>query len=90
MLQFGRLLSFPLTFKQLTDKIKSINIQDINIIEKFNNIFITSVANEHSVEIQVLDPILSVKSPVKLYCDCEFFQYNLAFSLYKNNSLLHP
>ena len=37
MLQFGRLLSFPLTFKQLTDKIKSINIQDINIIEKFNN-----------------------------------------------------
>ena len=90
MLQFGRLLSFPLTFKQLTNKIKSINIQDINIIEKFNNIFITSVANEHSVEIQVLDPILSVKSPVKLYCDCEFFQYNLAFSLYKNNSLLHP
>ena len=90
MLQFGRLLSFPLTFKNLNDKIKTVNISDIKAIKSENNIQIISAANGHNVEIIIMDEKINIHSPVKIYCDCEFFKYNLAYSLHKNNALLHP
>lgn len=89
MIQFGRLLSFPLTFKNLTNKLKTVSISDIKAIKSSENIQILSSANGHNVEINIIDRKININSPVQLYCDCEFFKYNLAYPLYKNNSLLH-
>ena len=90
MLQFGRLLSFPLTFKNLNEKIKAVSLNDINATIVDNNILIESKANNHHVLIVHGGNKLSVAAPVVLYCDCEFFKFNLAYGLHKNNSLLNP
>lgn len=89
MIQFGRLLSFPLTFKNLTDKLKTVDISEIKATKSARNIQILANANGHVVELNIIDEKININSPVQLYCDCDFFKYNLAYTLYKNKSLLH-
>lgn len=90
MLQFGRLLSFPLSFKNLNEKLNKINISDIKAIKLKDKIQILTTANDHNVEINIIGDTINIKNPVKIYCDCDFFKYNLAYTLYKNNALLYP
>ena len=62
MIQFGRLLSFPLTFKNLTDKLKTVSISDIKAIKSSENIQILSSANGHNVEINIIDRKININS----------------------------
>lgn len=90
MINFGRLLSFPMKFNNLTKKISEINLQKLQVAQYQNNYIITSFANNHRVEILVLDSKIQISSNVKIFCDCDFFKFNLAFGLNKIGSLLHP
>ena len=90
MLTFARLLSFPLTFKNLDPKINAIDISDITAIRYNDRIVIHSVANGHEVYIENLSDSIAAKNPVRVFCDCDFFKYNLAYPLYKTGSLLFP
>lgn len=92
MLNFGRLLSYPLKFKNLTNRISQVQISNISIryLEDHKLYNVSAIANGHQVFIQIYGDKISVKSPVKLYCDCDFFKYNLAYALYKQDSLLYP
>jgi len=90
VISFGRLLSFPLQFRNLGNKIKQIEMNEIGAILKDNKITINSTANGHHVEILAHGSSLTANTPVEIFCDCEFFKYNLAFGLSKVGSLLHP
>ena len=91
MIQFGRLLSFPLEFRHLEDKIKDIKID--KLIARRNGsdqIIVDGSANGHPVMMVIFDKELQASSPVKLSCGCQFFVYNLAYGLFKQDSLLNP
>lgn len=91
MIQFGRLLSFPLEFRHLENKIKDIKVD--KLIAKRNGvdqIIVDASANGHPVMMVIFDKELQASSPVKLACGCQFFVYNLAYGLYKQDSLLNP
>lgn len=90
MLNFGRLLSFPLTYKHLNDKLGLITVQDIQTRLDNNVIHIFAIANNHEVHIDIFNNRISSDTPVKVYCNCDFFKYNLAYSLLKNDGLLFP
>lgn len=90
MLQFGRLLSFPLTFKNLEPKIRELDLKYINAIEENGNISVDSMVNKHNVQLIIYSEIINSSAPVKCYCTCEQFKFSNAYSLYKVNSLIHP
>ena len=90
MIGFGRLLSFPLKFHNLGNKVKEIEMTEIGAVLQDGRIRINSVANGHNVEILAFGERLTSNTPVMVNCDCEFFKYNLAFGLYKVGALLHP
>ena len=91
MVAFGRLLSFPMAFQHLEQKVKDVKIDKL-IAKKVNDqqILIDAAANGHSVQMMIFDKELSASSQVMLYCDCKFFEFNLAFGLSQQSSLLHP
>ncbi len=91
MIQFGRLLSFPLAFRNLEEKIKDVKVEKL-VAKRVNDnqIYVDSIANGHAVQIMIYDNELKVASHVQLHCDCKFFAYNLAFGLHQHTSLLHP
>ncbi len=91
MVQFGRLLSFPLEFKNLEEKIKDVKID--KLVARRNGtdqIVVDASANGHPVMMVIYDKEIQASSPVKLSCGCQFFTYNLAYGLYKQDSLLNP
>ena len=91
MIQFGRLLSFPLAFRHLEDKIKDVKIDKLQAKKiNDNQIYIDAAANGHAVQFMIYDSKLEVSSRVQIQCDCKFFTYNLAFGLHQHTSLLHP
>ena len=91
MIQFGRLLSFPLEFRNLEEKIKDVKIDKLVARRQDEDkIFVDASANGHPVMMLVFDRELQASSPVKLSCGCQFFLYNLAYGLYKQDSLLNP
>lgn len=90
MIQFGRLLSYPLTFKNLNEKIKKVIVNDITIKQESDKFIVTAIANDHQVELNIFGNKLSTNCPTAIFCDCAFFKYSLAYGLYKNNSLLYP
>lgn len=90
MLNFGRLLSFPLTYKNLNEKLKTISTNQINAFENKDGIIVSAKVNDHNVSIQIYDKKIQISSPVSIFCDCDFFKFNLAYALHKNNSLLIP
>lgn len=91
MIQFGRLLSFPLAFRNLEEKVKDVKLEKL-VAKKVNEnqIYIEAVANGHNVQLMIYDKELQVSSHVQLHCDCKFFAFNLAFGLHQHTSLLHP
>ena len=90
MIQFGRLLSFPLTFKNLEPKLRELTLSKIDAVESDGTITVDADVNGHQVQLLLGTPLIDVSSSVKCYCSCDFFKYNLAYSLYKVNSLLYP
>ena len=93
MLQYGRLLSFPLTFKNLEKKVKLVRLD--NIVAQFSQDYqvfnVVAIANgKYTPKIQIFSPELSTSSLTRISCDCEFFKYSLAYSLYKNDALIDP
>lgn len=90
MLQFGRLLSFPLKFKNLEPKIRQLKVTSFNAREEDGIISVNSVINGHDVQLVIQSKIIDSSSPVMCYCGCEQFKYNHAYSLYKIGSLLNP
>ena len=91
LIQFGRLLSYPLEFRNLEDKIKDVQLSNIKVVKMAEDqILITSTANNHEVQILVLDKVIQVNSPIVCSCTCEFFSYSLAFGLHQQKSLLNP
>ena len=91
MLQFGRLLSYPLAFRHLEDKIKDVQLSDLKVTKiAENQIMINGIANNYDVQILVLDNIIQVSSPIICSCGCQHFEFSLAYGLYQQKSLLHP
>lgn len=90
MITFGRLLSFPLTFKNLEEKIRSLEVSSIDAIEQDGVIDVRSVINGYPQEMVIHGAAIESSLPVQVSCGCDFFKYNLAYGLYKVGSLLHP
>ncbi len=91
MIQFGRLLSYPLAFQNLEEKISGVQLDNVKVTKLAEDqILITSSANGHDVQILVLDKVIQANSPVVCSCSCQFFTYNLAFGLHQQRSLLNP
>ena len=90
MIQFARLLSYPATFKHLEKNVKPLNINTINASLINNIITVKTIINEHELELNVFDNQLRPNSPCKIYCDCDFFKFSLAYGLYKADALLYP
>ena len=91
MIQFGRLLSFPLEYRHLENKVKDVQIEKlIANREGDNKIIVNASANGHPVTIVIFGSEIQSSSEVTLSCGCQFFTYNLAYGLYKQNSLYNP
>lgn len=91
MIQFGRLLSFPLEYRHLESKVKDVKIdQLIAKRQGVDNIIVTASANGHPITMLIFDKEIQASSEVMLSCGCQFFAYNLAYGLYKQGSLYSP
>lgn len=90
MIPFGRLLSFPLTFKNLEGKIKELTVQSIDATESGGVITVDSTINDHQQQMLIHGDLIESNLPVQVYCSCQFFTYNLAYALNKVGSLLYP
>ena len=92
MIQFGRLLSFPLEYRHLENKVKDVKIDQLVAKRDINNdkIIVNASANGHPVVMVIFGNEIQASSEVMLSCGCQFFTYNLAYGLYKQGSLYSP
>ena len=90
MIQFGRLLSFPMTFGNLTPKLRELRMGRIEATESGGLIRVSADVNGHQVQMIIHGPTIESSLPTEISCDCPFFAYNLAYTLSKAGSLLNP
>ena len=69
MIPFGRLLSYPLTFKNLEPKIKELKVERIEATESGGVITVDSDINGHHNQMLIHGSLIESNLPVQVYCD---------------------
>ncbi len=87
----GQFTRFPAKFRDREESINYVVLTNINYSVEEDKIVVTSQTESgYQQEIEILDNKISLRSPCKVYCDCESFKYEFSHAVFKQNSLLHP
>ena len=89
MLTLNNFIRFPTAFKdreKLVDKVRFLQIDPIKTEYGFN---VKSRSERYEQEIEFHDDKISLRSPVKVSCNCESFKFEFANAIYKAGSLIN-
>lgn len=92
MMTLGQFTRFPAAFKQREKSVADVKLQNFQYEydQEENKIKVTSdTTTGYRQELEIFDDKVTLRSPCKVYCNCQSFQYEFAHAIFKYDSLLH-
>lgn len=89
MIELKQLIRFPATFKEREKLVDQVKLTSIIPTKTDYGFEIKSQTNKYKQIMEIHDSKISVKSPVKVSCDCESFKYEFCNAIYKAGSLVN-
>ena len=92
MLFLRNITQFPSYLNKRNVSVRIVAFERVNIEKGENSITFTGVTRKSGyhpqIEVQLVNGLISVQSPVKITCDCESFKFEFSFTVNRSEGLL--